>query len=116
MLNTTQFSVATTKDSSVFVGYLNSIGAFLSSKGKCFVVMPENLAKHSLTIANLSPLLPAEFTCFFPREDEKQVMVDKMKAQMDKVDYVEPPKPLLICLAKDKQAELTKGLNAMLDK
>ena len=117
MLNlpTTKFSVDSDKGQSAFISFLGKIGAFISKSGKSFVIMPENLAKHNLDTANLSPLLPDEFTCFYMKIDDKQVLIDKMQAQMAGEDYVQPAQPLLVSLAKDKTEELAKGLSTMLN-
>ena len=114
-LPTSKFSVDTDKGQSAFTSFLGKIGAFVSKSGKSFVITPENLAKHNLDVANLSPILPIDFTCFLMKIDEKQVLIDKMHAQIVGKDYVEPAQPLLVCLATDKTEELAKGLSTMLN-
>ena len=106
------FSLADESGQQSFVLFLNAIG-FLN-KPNSFSLSPENQAQHNISVETLAPLLPVGFTCFLSKRKEKDIIFDKMQAQLANEPYVEPQPWLTLCLAVNREKALSETLSNML--
>ena len=81
----------------------------------CIRIYHDAIVQHSLTVEVIKPLLPAELDVYPSKITPKDILEAQVKAQISKIEYVEPKPYLVISVAKDRSQEITNTLNRMLD-